>query len=196
MPLPHEFVEFYKSWTEKADGYTGQTARTFFDRFLTQYVLYNRLYCEATLRLSRMPNSGIQIEGRANFPDAAAAKDYVAQFLGARHLIAALEGDPECVVAIAEAKRILEEHQFFIMLHPVTGERQAGEDEQLLDRLNAAGQGERIAAILEFIYCVRCNMIHGQKDFTDIQIVLLQPTTKLLQKVCELLYRKLLEHDN
>lgn len=195
MPLPPEFVEFHKTWTEKVDGYTDQTARSCFDRFLTQYVLYNRLYCEVTLRLSKNPDSGILLEGKASFPDASAAKDYVAQFLGANNLIEALERDKDCLAAIAELKQILEQHRFFVKLHPVNGERQAGEDEQLLSRMNAAGRGERAGAILEFIYCIRCNMMHGQKDFTEAQKVLLQPTTVLLRKICDLLYLKLCKHD-
>ncbi len=191
MPLPPEFIEFYENWTAKVASYTEPTARACFDRFLTQFVIYNRLYCEATKRLCNSPGSGIRLDNRTSFPDATAAKEYVALFLGARSLIESLEQDQDCCEAINELKRILQVHQFFVKLHPVSGERQHGEDDNLLDLMNAAGYAERARAILDFIYSVRCNMMHGQKNFSEEQRTLLDPTMTVLQKICELIYQKL-----
>ena len=191
MPLPQEFVDFHSSWTAKATSYTDSTARSCFDHFLTQYVIYNRLYCEATLRLSRNADSGIALLGKASFPDSSAAKSYVAQFLGAGNLIESLESNDVCLNAIAELKRILVDRQFIVNLHPVTGAWQEGEDDKLLVLLNSTSRAKRADAILKYIYCIRCNMMHGQKGFSESQVVLLKPIIAILEKICSLLYCKL-----
>ena len=196
MSLPAEFEAFYANWTAKAAAYIDESATSYFDRFITQFVLYNRLYVEATARLSATAGSGIQLEGRDSFPDGPAAKAYVSQFLTANYLVDALEGDPECLEAISELKRILREHQFFVRLHPVSGARQPNEDIALLGRLESTGRADKAGAILEFIYSIRCNLMHGQKDFSEDQVLLLRPTTILLTKVCNLLYEKLRRHDS
>ena len=196
MALPKEFVDFYINWSRKVDGYTQSNAQSHFDRFMTQYVIYNRLYCEATFQLSRQPDSGINLERLHFFPDAKAAQNYVADFLGSRYLITTLAQDSECSNAIGELIRILSNNEFFIKLHPVSGQRQIGKDEELLFKIRSGSSANKAKGILEFIYQVRCNMMHGQKDFSDRQIALLQPTNILLHKICGILYTKLDETDS
>lgn len=194
MALQPEFEEFYDGWSRKVEAYHGKEIRDYFDKFLTQYVIYNRLYVEATKQLSCDPNSGIRIDGRDSFPDAQAAKVYVANYLGARAIVQAMQQDHDCYSALMAVEQILGIHEFFIKLHPVTGERQPDDDVDLLNRLRSKNSSEKVLAILEFIYSVRCNMMHGQKDFSTRQLKLLCPTIILLRKLCTLLHRKLSMH--
>ncbi|MDO8577805.1 MAG: hypothetical protein Q7R50_01335 [Dehalococcoidales bacterium] len=48
-----------------------------------------------------------------------------------------------------------------------------------------------VAAILDTIYSIRCNLFHGHKGYDAIQIQLLVPVTVLLEKVVTALYEKL-----
>jgi len=191
MALEAEFEEFYTSWSQKISEYKGHSARMYFDKFLTQFVLFNRLYVEATFRLSRNERNRIQLDNREQFPDAKAAKIYVADYLGSRNLLDEIQRDEECITAFYELELILQNNIFFVKLHPVTGERQPNEDEILLEKLRSNSRATKAYALLEFIYCVRCNLMHGQKGFSEHQITLLSPLNILLNKICSLVYDKL-----
>jgi len=191
MPLSPEFSEFYTSWVKKAHAYTDEDVRNCFDKFFTFFVIYNRLYAEATFRLAQTEGSGITIANRDSFPDALAAKEYVANYLGARVLITGLQADQNCVAALETLKDLLREHRFYIKLDLVTGNRQPEEDASLLSKLEESSCAVRAGAILDMIYSIRCNMFHGQKSFHETQLELLQPMTIVLERVCHLLWRKL-----
>ena len=87
-----EFREFYSRWKEKSRAYQSDLQGSF-DRFFTLYVLFNRLYTEATFRLGQ--RGDVKITNRNRFPDAEAAQEYVVQYLGATTLITGLSGDSE-----------------------------------------------------------------------------------------------------
>lgn len=79
--LSPEFRSFYLRWHRKADDYDAQHLGGAFDRFFTLFVVYNRLYAQATFELARQPGSGVHIDPNGFFPDGKAAKKYVGQFL-------------------------------------------------------------------------------------------------------------------
>ena len=191
MPLSPEFIGFYTSWVQKAREYTNDDVRNCFDKFFTFFVIYNRLYAEATFCLAQTEGSGIIIANRDSFPDTRAAKIYVANYLGAKVLITGLQADQNCVAAIKTLKDLLREHRFYIKLDLVTGNRQPEEDASLLSRLEENNCAVRAGAILDTIYSIRCNLFHGQKSFHETQLELLRPITIVLERVCHLLWQKL-----
>ena len=69
--LSLEFQEFFQKWIEKADQYGTAEIRELFDKFFTLYVLYNRIYAEATFEHAR--NGGIDLTHQRFFPDSKAA---------------------------------------------------------------------------------------------------------------------------
>ena len=197
--LSAEFSDFYRSWNRKAEEYGTQELRQCFDKFFTLFVIYNRLYAEATFLLARR---GIIILGRRSssgrrntFPDSLAAKNYVRQYLGSENLMSQLESDTQSNEAINTIIYLIETEQFYIRLDMVSGSRQRQEDLRLLDSLRSTDKAVKARAILDFIYSIRCNMFHGHKGFDEIQVEILRPAIIILQKIVRLLYEKL-SHDD
>jgi len=193
MSLSQEFCDFYTNWMDKADQYNFNTLTGCFDKYFTLFVVYNRLYAEATFRLARQ--NRINLANRTSFPDSQAARSYVVQYIGSNQLISELEHDRDVNNAIEEIKNLIRDERFYIKLNMVSGNRQRDKDLDLLRRLNSRSQNRKAEAILETLYCIRCNMFHGHKGFSEIQSDLLRPAIIILRKMCEILFSKL-EHDN
>src|SRR5690242_11753558 len=119
MAISDELANFCANWSRKAEGYSIDEVAGAFDRFFTLYVVFNRLYAEATFRLARSHN--IRLGNR--FPDARAATDYVIQLCGAEALTAAWEGDAPTFAAYRQLAQHLRDHNFALKLDLVTGER-------------------------------------------------------------------------
>lgn len=204
--LSAEFSDFYRSWNRKAEEYGTQELRQCFDKFFTLFVIYNRLYAEATFLLTRRgiiilgrrSSSGRSVlPGRRNtFPDSLAAKNYVRQYLGSENLMSQLESDTQSNEAINTIIYLIETEQFYIKLDMVSGSRQRQEDLRLLDSLRSTDKAVKVRAILDFIYSIRCNMFHGHKGFNEIQVEILRPAIIILQKIVRLLYEKLSYDDD
>src|ERR1043165_6262028 len=106
--LTPEFEHFCVSWLEKADAYK-DSIHDHFDRFFTQFVVFNRVYAEATFRLARQ--GGVRISND-RFPGGKAAKEYILEFVGAQNVIAGVEAERKCVGAINKIVGILQEGHF------------------------------------------------------------------------------------
>lgn len=191
--LNQEFNDFYQNWRQKADEYQGHDLRNAFDRFLTLYIIYNRLYAEVTRRLARQ--GSVNLESRTAFPDAAAAKTYVSQYLGARNMMGLVNSHPDCVESLQAIIILLTGpvagHQFYIKLDKIDGSFQRDEDLELLNRLQSNNTADRAGAVLDFIYSVRCNLIHGHKGFNPVQIEVIRPATVLLARLVDVLFERL-----
>jgi hypothetical protein len=188
-----EFNDFYRCWRQKAEEYEGQDIRSAFDRFITLYVIYNRLYAEVTFRLAQL--SPLNLESRTSFPDAAAAKTYVSQYLGARKMMGLIDSCPDCVESVQAIITLLtgpvSERQFYIKLDKIDGSFQRNEDLELLSKFQSNSAADRAAAVLDFIYSVRCNLIHGHKGFTPAQIEVIKPATVILTRLIDILFERL-----
>ena len=180
MALDPYLEGFCERWREKADGYGTVKTEDWFDRFFTLWVLFNALYTEVALRT-----------GNAGVPDDSAAQDILLHYLTATTFAAQLNADNAVVAALAEIQTFLQGHHYFFKLDRRTGERQPVEDEELLGRLRANSRNEQGRAILEALYCVRCNMFHGHKAFDPVQVALLRPMIVILGKVIDLTRIKL-----
>jgi hypothetical protein len=187
--LSPELNEFYRSWLRKAEHYSYAELSGYFDKFFTLYILYNRLYAEATFVLARREK--INISKRTSFPDSQAAKEYVLQFLGSEKLLSVLESDPESRLALTTIVSLIEEERFHINLDMVYGRPQRDKDLELLKSLRSRSINEKALAVLDTIYSIRCNMFHSHKGFHQVQIEILKPVTLILRKVVELLYQEL-----
>jgi hypothetical protein len=188
--LNREFNDFYHNWRAKADELDGVDVRSAFDRFFTLFVIYNRLYAEATFELARQPGSGVVVPN-GSFPDGKAARKYVGQYLNNEHLIDTVENEVPCAEAIQAIVAFLEQGRFFIKLHRVNGTRQPDQDRELLTKLRSNSKDDRAEAVLDFLYSVRCNLFHGHKSFEGIQIEVMRPANTLLLRVIEILFERL-----
>ncbi len=187
--MNQEIVNFCQNWIEKSEAYNDNNLQDVFDKFFTLFVVYNRLYVEATYRMS---NQGkINIRNRNSFPDSQAAKNYAIQYLTSRTINEAFNNDRNCLVAIERLKEIIRNQEFNIKLDIVTGIPERSKDLELLTKLEAASIDRKIKAIADFIYSIRCNVFHAQKGYRPNQIHVLNPVNILLRKMIDLLFDKL-----
>ncbi len=188
MALSPEFREFYFRWREKAQTYQSDLQQSF-DKFFTLYVLFNRLYTEATFRL--VQTGRLKIMNRNRFPDARAAQEYVVQYLGAKRLLRELHSAPETREALGSIRTQVCGGSFWFKLDFLTGDQQPDLDRDLCRRLANASSNTQAAAVLETLYAIRCNMFHGRKGFHPVQQKLLNPVNLVLERIIEILYEKL-----
>jgi len=184
MPLSHQLRIFPDNWRGKAHAYAVDDLAGAFDRFFTSYVVFNRLYAEATYRLARHGRLNL----REPFPDSRAAQDYVIQFCGAGILTRAWEGSADSAAAINQIAEHLIDHRFALKLNPMTGDRQPAKDHTLAAALRSRSRNQRAKGVLEALNAIRCNMFHGQKGFEVAQLALLRPAVVLLESTVEILY--------
>lgn len=187
--LSWEFQQFYPAWLAKADQYRTDDLKQLFDKFFTLYVLYNRVYAEATFQMSR--DGRIPQPKNDRFPDAKAATDYIIQFLGAKFLNSALDADEPCNLALLRICELIEQERFHILLDIVTGIPRRDDDVALAQSLRSRNTSRRAKAIVRTVYAIRCNLFHGHKEFAGVQSQLLLPVTTVLRKIIELVFTKL-----
>ena len=191
MPVSQEFLDFVSSWQHKAEEYNANDMRSCFDKFFTLYVVFNRIYAEATFSLARR----CQVKIKTSFPDSKAATDYILQFVGANHFVSRIMEDDNSAAALKEITQLIQDERFYIKLDMVTGNRQQHHDAELLTNLESNNIATKAKAILETIYSVRCNMFHGHKGFDEVQIEILRPIIVLLKKTITITLDKLQRND-
>lgn len=184
MPLSDQLRTFADNWRGKTQAYAVDDLGGAFDRFFTSYVVFNRLYTEATYRLARRGRLNL----RELFPDSRAAQDYVIQFCGAETLTRTWEGNENTAAAIHQIAEHLHNERFALKLNPMTGDRQPEKDHALAAALESRSRNQRAKSVLEALYAIRCNMFHGQKGFEIAQLALLRPAIVLLESTVEILY--------
>lgn len=63
-------------------------------------------------------------------------------------------------------------------------------DEQLVNNLKSVSSEVKSKAVLSLIYNVRCNIVHGYKDFQEHQRLLVEPLVSLLEDIIQLFKEK------
>ena len=155
-----------------------------YDKFTTLYTIYNRLYNEAHYVL-KLKNSLEKIR----YSDRAKATEIVVSFLGAKSIIdkVTIEHGQRDIDSV---RTLLANGIFYI--NTSDGKPDEATDKDLLGNLISPSSEVRSKAILSLIYNVRCNLIHGYKNFEEIQRLVIEPVANLLQKIIELLKEKFL----
>src|ERR1700692_4274900 len=154
MPLTEGLRSFCDGWRAKAGAYSVEEVRGAFDCFFTSYVVFNRLYAEATYRLARRGH----VRLRERFPDSQASQDYVVQFCTAATLTRAWEGAANTTAALREIADHLRARRFALKLDPVTADPRPARDHELLTGLESRSRNRRAKAVLEALNAIRCNM--------------------------------------
>lgn len=189
MSFSEGFERFYRGWTDKAARITDSTRDNCFDKFFTLFVIYNRLYAEATYYLAR--EDKIELSETDFFPDTKAAKVYVGTFLDEQNILDAFENDSDTKEALEELVAILQEQRFAVSLKLPYARHDAKRDRKLLENLQSTDPVTRARAILQYIHCVRCNTFHGSKNYDRFQEEALRPVITLIMKLNSMLYEKL-----
>lgn len=181
--LSQELERFYKDWRKKADRYNKEEISDYYDKFFTLFVVFNRLYTEATFELAR--RGEITLKSDKPLPDRKGATKYTLKIIGPDRFQTLYMSKLATQVAILE--QYINDETFYIKLSVPDGEPQRDKDVELLKQLRKTGE-EKYLAILDLVYTIRCNMFHGHKSFTPVQIALLEPTISILRAVIEELY--------
>ena len=187
MALHQHVHDFYNEWLNKADSYNGQELGDYFNKAFSLFTLYNKLYAEATFELAR--RGEIRLNG--HFPDKKGATEYAPLFIGHDRLLSLFNENIDCRDSIQALISMIENHDFYIQLSMPYGRRQPEKDLELLSELKSDDTKIKVEAILFYIYKVRCNMFHGNKQFDEVQIELLTPLTIVLRYIIVELYEKL-----
>lgn len=165
-------------WQNKAAQYNTASLEGCYDKFFTLFVVFNRLYAEATFALAR--RGDITLQATRSLPDRKGATEYTLAFIGQdrfQHLYEARLAPHIRVIA-----KLIEEERFYIKLSSPNGDRQRDKDLALLKELRSSGKC-RLLAVLDVLYSIRCNLFHGHKAFHPVQQELLLPIIEILNYV-------------
>ncbi|MEI7636246.1 MAG: hypothetical protein WCJ37_03000 [Syntrophus sp. (in: bacteria)] len=184
--LSGEIERFINQWMNRAQQYTDTNIDGCYDKFFTLFVVFNRLYAEATFELAR--RGSINLAPNRPLPDKKGATEYTLEVIGLdnfENLYRSNLSEPVQTIA-----NLIESERFYIILSSPNGDIQPEKDQALLHDLKSTGK-TRALAILEVMYKVRCNLFHGHKSFHPIQTDLLKPTICILEKIITALRNRL-----
>lgn len=184
--LTGEFERFVDAWMARAKAYGDNEQDDCYDKFFTLFVVFNRLYSEATFTLDR--DRIIQLPKNRPLPDKKGATEYTLEAIGLdkfNDLYAAQLAEDVKTVA-----KLIEDERFHIRLSSPEGKRQPDKDRALLSELRSSGK-TRAIAVLELVYRIRCNLFHGHKAFHPVQLELLRPVNRILERTVTALHESL-----
>jgi len=183
--LNAEFERFVEVWKNRANGYSDDQNGCF-DKFFTLFVVFNRLYAEATFELER--RNEITLPRNRPLPDKKGATEYTLEMIGLNNFNNMYETHLE--TQVETIAQLIEDQVFSIQLSIPEGRSQPEKDRIMLRNIRSTGK-TRALAILELIYKVRCNLFHGHKAFEPIQLNLLRPLNHILEHIVDLLHQRL-----
>lgn len=181
--MTQETLGYIKTWTNKISSYTGDDLSTLFDKFSALFTLYNRLYNES---YQQMKTTNQLVKQR--YSDFEKATTLVVQFNSADEIIDCLKGKNN-FRDIETISDLIRNDMFHINL--ADGFPLKGIDLVLLNNLESNKPAIKAQAVLSTIYNVRCNMTHGEKHFEEYQRMLLEPLTRILDRIVQLQIKKL-----
>lgn len=181
--LSSELEQFVDGWLERANNYSDDCVEDCYNKFFTLFVIFNRLYAEATFELNRRGKIILKPNGLLN--DRKGATEYTLELITIddfERLYA-----ERLAINVNVIADLIESELFFIKLSNPDGNRQPEKDRILLADLRSSDE-KRALAVLDLIYTVRCNLFHGHKAFQPVQAELLRPVTALLVEVINSLH--------
>jgi hypothetical protein len=181
--LNPNLINLYNNWTAKANNYNNNDLANVFDKYITLFVIYNALYNQI---VNELRNLGTHIYNR--YDDRKAATDWLISFIGANQIINKINAD-ELNEEINTIAHLIQDEVFHIKLN--WGRRERTSDIKIMHRLLSNNNNEKAKGLLEVIYYVRCNLVHGHKQFENYQRDLLMPLTNLLSSINELVFDRL-----
>jgi hypothetical protein len=171
---PHTLV-FIERWREKAQGYLfDENPANYFDRFFTEFILYNCLYNE----INRI--CCLRLDGDKNKAVAAAKAFLTSEAILAEQMVTS--GRDEILNLIQLKEFYIWKEQTDYQCEPVK-------------KLRSPNPNEQIDGLLEIIYGVRCNLFHGEKEFLGNQKRILKPCICVIEKLNGLIIEKFQRDD-
>lgn len=172
-----ETLEFIQNWEFKLTQihHENDQLKELYDKFITYFTIFNRYYNEAFYQLKNENKLH-----KSRYSDHEKATGIVINFLEPQNIISNIEqrGNQKDIDA---ACHLIENKIFNINL--ADGEPNEKVDKQLLENLRDESPEVKSKAVLSLIYNVRCNIVHGYKDFQEYQRLIVEPLVNLLETV-------------
>lgn len=178
MMINYQLEYFCETWLKKAESYKLEELSDCFDKFFTLYVVYNRLYVEATFQAVKKGLITLD-ESKESYPDANAATKFLLKTLDSESVILKIHSDKNLLLALNELIKLIYEERFHITLSN-GGEARREKDLVLVKNLKSSKSTTKMRAILDLIYLIRCNLFHGHKGYELTQRQLLAPICEIL----------------
>jgi len=175
MTNPH-LNQFVEAWLGKAENYSNTELQGVFDRFFSLFVSFNALYQDATNQLIARQRITPQ-----SATDSQSATKHVIAFIGPRNLQNWLIQN--CQNDLDEMVSLIEDGTFYINTHRGSSLPDHASDREQTRGIKSLEPEKYCLGILKLIYKTRCNMFHGSKEFSHIQIQLLRPMNSILLAV-------------
>lgn len=179
--LNQDQLDFFTRWLDKADAIRDEEVGSLIDKYVTLFINYNFLYNTLPLKISLRDGTP-----RKDVGDKEGSTKLVLRFVGAQAVADYLtqEGlEPE----IDQVARVIENRIFNIKLK--NGTPQPETDALLAASLRTTDPDTKTLALLEILYYVRCNIVHGEKALHQYQEMLLMPCIQLLRAIIVLVSR-------
>lgn len=177
--ISYELEKFCNNWLKKAETYNNETLSDCFDNFFTLYIVYNRLYVEATFCAVKLGLINLDPD-KDSFPDANAATRFLLKTLDHEIIIPKIFLNVELRLAFGQIIQLIENERFHITLTN-SGDARREKDLILLKDLKSNSSSKKMRSTLEIIYLIRCNLFHGHKGYELAQQDLLIPVCTLLK---------------
>lgn len=153
-----------------------------FEKFNTLYPMFNRLYNDA------LREEAVNDQKLKGFGDYKRATFFVRDYIGAQNIIDDLKNGKQ-IKSVVEIAELIDKKVFHINLQD--GQGQEKTDKELSTNLLSEDVEIKSKAILSLIYNVRCNIVHGHKDFQEYQRLLMEPIIGILRTIVNTLENRL-----
>jgi len=159
-----------------------------FDRFMSLYIVFNRVYLEVGKLLVALGQVRVSPSRRyAPLSDRITATSHVVDYYGGAALRNDMRDDGTCRAAIEALVELIRGHHFYLHEDYRTGSPDFDKDADLAKKARKYDP----KAVLELIYQARCNLFHGEKAFEERQRILLDNMSIVLEFVTVRILAKL-----
>ncbi len=162
----NKFVEqksFIARWNDKADSYAGKKndLASTFDEFVTRFIVYNVLYNLCAEKLICGKKVGDKKKATEAVFDVLQRKS--------AHLLSVMAPD------IEKLNNIISENGYIIDTDGPAN------NNVMLKKMSSSNTDEKIKSVLNCLYKLRCNLIHGDKEYMEEQQPLLATANNCLK---------------
>ena len=186
----YQLEQFYARWQTKVDTYGISNLEDVYDKFSSQYIIFNSLYrtLEAILleknKLTSIQGLKFRSKKKNEVFDSNAATVLVANYLddSSANIIAKLTNEIQIYIDIIENNRF-----HFDIKSELTSENKNKNDILALKELRHGNSTSKLTSLLTILYRIRCNLFHGTKGFFNEEREVLIPAINSLSVINSIL---------
>ncbi|RJE75218.1 hypothetical protein [Reichenbachiella sp. MSK19-1] len=180
--MTEETKEYIANYNLKFSEIKKDDLASLFEKFNTLYPMFNRLYNDA------LREEAINDQKLKGFGDYKRATFFVRDYVGAENIIDNLKKDKQ-IKSVIEIADLINKKVFHINLQDGKGQEKT--DIELATNLLSEDAEIKSKAILGLVYNVRCNIVHGHKDFQEYQRLLMEPIIGILRTIVNTLENRM-----